>query len=174
MADAYTQSPEVGRPELRLDIAKAVVAGDAAAQFQLRFARAKIKFVVNDQQLRGRHREKTCERRDGAPRIVHERRRLCETQVALLANIAREARLMRQRNAELRGERIGEPETGVVPRGDVMAARISQSRDRSEEHTSELQSRRELVCRLLLEKKKKINIKTYSHKKKKKNSINKQ
>src|SRR5690349_23389881 len=30
---------------------------------------------------------------------------------------------------------------------------------RSEEHTSELQSRRDLVCRLLLEKKKNINIK---------------
>src|SRR5438874_6622516 len=28
---------------------------------------------------------------------------------------------------------------------------------RSEEHTSELQSRRDLVCRLLLEKKKKLN-----------------
>src|SRR5204863_5109673 len=31
--------------------------------------------------------------------------------------------------------------------------------DRSEEHTSELQSRRDLVCRLLLEKKKKKKIK---------------
>src|SRR5690349_23059933 len=30
--------------------------------------------------------------------------------------------------------------------------------DRSEEHTSELQSRRDLVCRLLLEKKKKDDI----------------
>src|SRR5690349_24231948 len=30
--------------------------------------------------------------------------------------------------------------------------------DRSEEHTSELQSRRDLVCRLLLEKKKKASI----------------
>src|SRR5206468_8573430 len=30
---------------------------------------------------------------------------------------------------------------------------------RSEEHTSELQSRSDLVCRLLLEKKKKLNIK---------------
>src|SRR5438874_5203936 len=29
--------------------------------------------------------------------------------------------------------------------------------DRSEEHTSELQSRRDLVCRLLLEKKKNLN-----------------
>src|SRR5215471_21123935 len=41
---------------------------------------------------------------------------------------------------------------------------------RSEEHTSELQSRRDLVCRLLLEKKKKkiqINI-NYKKKKKKK------
>src|SRR5690349_22143457 len=36
--------------------------------------------------------------------------------------------------------------TGVLARGRV----------RSEEHTSEFQSRRDLVCRLLLEKKKKI------------------
>ena len=38
--------------------------------------------------------------------------------------------------------------------------------DRSEEHTSELQSRTNLVCRLLLEKKKQKNI--YNKKKKKK------
>src|SRR2546429_2919010 len=34
---------------------------------------------------------------------------------------------------------------------------------RSEEHTSELQSRLHLVCRLLLEKKKKINVHTLLH-----------
>src|SRR5690349_22202297 len=34
---------------------------------------------------------------------------------------------------------------------------VSDADDRSEEHTSELQSRRDLVCRLLLEKKKKKN-----------------
>src|SRR5215471_20836653 len=40
---------------------------------------------------------------------------------------------------------------------------------RSEEHTSELQSRRDLVCRLLLEKKKKkLNYRLYGTKKKKK------
>src|SRR5690349_22366348 len=33
---------------------------------------------------------------------------------------------------------------------------LMQTSKRSEEHTSELQSRRDLVCRLLLEKKKKI------------------
>src|SRR5690349_24000445 len=37
---------------------------------------------------------------------------------------------------------------------------------RSEEHTSELQSRRDLVCRLLLEKKKKKKKKQYINKKK--------
>src|SRR5438874_6108947 len=42
---------------------------------------------------------------------------------------------------------------------------------RSEEHTSELQSRRDLVCRLLLEKKKKK--KKTKKKKKDKNKINK-
>src|SRR3712207_8006351 len=34
---------------------------------------------------------------------------------------------------------------------------------RSEEHTSELQSRQYLVCRLLLEKKKKTTLLNYSH-----------
>src|SRR5690349_21929320 len=42
---------------------------------------------------------------------------------------------------------------------------LGVQRERSEEHTSELQSRRDLVCRLLLEKKKKINQKTTSNKK---------
>src|SRR5215469_5105833 len=41
---------------------------------------------------------------------------------------------------------------------------------RSEEHTSELQSRRDLVCRLLLEKKKKNRNKQYEYKNKKKNN----
>src|SRR2546422_4768282 len=41
-----------------------------------------------------------------------------------------------------------------APRGDVAAA-LAAYEARSEEHTSELQSRLHLVCRLLLEKKKK-------------------
>src|SRR5216683_5988322 len=44
----------------------------------------------------------------------------------------------------------------------------ASSRPRSEEHTSELQSRSELVCRLLLEKKKKTTIRTSTTQKKKK------
>src|SRR2546422_7765791 len=35
--------------------------------------------------------------------------------------------------------------------------RVAHAGERSEEHTSELQSRLHLVCRLLLEKKKKLN-----------------
>src|SRR5438874_6710262 len=43
-----------------------------------------------------------------------------------------------------------------LPASRVLAAEMAVSRGvRSEEHTSELQSRRDLVCRLLLEKKKK-------------------
>src|SRR5690349_23140911 len=45
--------------------------------------------------------------------------------------------------------------------GDIHDAltlrKVLETGARSEEHTSELQSRRDLVCRLLLEKKKKIN-----------------
>src|SRR5215217_9377730 len=44
---------------------------------------------------------------------------------------------------------------------------------RSEEHTSELQSRQYLVCRLLLEKKKIKKHPLFSHKKKKKNNTKK-
>src|SRR5262245_66043152 len=41
------------------------------------------------------------------------------------------------------------------PRQRRSCAQLVAQRDRSEEHTSELQSLRHLVCRLLLEKKKK-------------------
>src|SRR5260370_32246929 len=43
----------------------------------------------------------------------------------------------------------GQPRTGRAP--------LQQNRTRSEEHTSELQSHLNLVCRLLLEKKKNID-----------------
>src|SRR3712207_8980574 len=48
---------------------------------------------------------------------------------------------------------------GERPREDADRVRVrGEERERSEEHTSELQSRQYLVCRLLLEKKKKMNI----------------
>src|SRR6185369_17976523 len=46
----------------------------------------------------------------------------------------------------------------------LWAAKVFDCRTRSEEHTSELQSHLNLVCRLLLEKKKK-NSKIHPHKK---------
>src|SRR5438874_6853402 len=46
------------------------------------------------------------------------------------------------------------PAGAIAPRGRRIVRRTWQLA-RSEEHTSELQSRRDLVCRLLLEKKKK-------------------
>src|SRR6266536_6504297 len=53
--------------------------------------------------------------------------------------------------------------------GDLaLALDVGLARLRSEEHTSELQSRVDLVCRLLLEKKKKKNYIEHCQKKKKK------
>src|SRR3712207_7222000 len=54
--------------------------------------------------------------------------------------------------------RLQHPEARLTVRPVLLAqqARVHQ-RARSEEHTSELQSRQYLVCRLLLEKKKKKN-----------------
>src|SRR2546427_5559990 len=44
---------------------------------------------------------------------------------------------------------------GMFPKTAVLESNASYPRSRSEEHTSELQSQSNLVCRLLLEKKKK-------------------
>src|SRR3712207_8348633 len=54
------------------------------------------------------------------------------------------------------GRAAAVPGDDVQERGGRPAARWRQGR-RSEEHTSELQSRQYLVCRLLLEKKKPTN-----------------
>src|SRR3712207_7209123 len=51
---------------------------------------------------------------------------------------------------------LPDPEMNARLRAAVLAAK---AQSRSEEHTSELQSRQYLVCRLLLEKKKNIRIK---------------
>src|SRR3712207_8729223 len=54
---------------------------------------------------------------------------------------------------------VGEWSLAVVPsaaRERLALLRDRMPDDRSEEHTSELQSRQYLVCRLLLEKKKKV------------------
>src|SRR6266536_6293494 len=52
-------------------------------------------------------------------------------------------------------------------KGDRSRPEFRNPKFRSEEHTSELQSRVDLVCRLLLEKKKQKNIICYKTKKKK-------
>src|SRR2546430_5446128 len=68
-----------------------------------------------------------------------------------------------RRRIARRGER-GLPQQ--LPRGLVEGTELRVHRrgdeDRSEEHTSELQSQSNLVCRLLLEKKKKIYIASFN------------
>src|SRR5690606_41998034 len=51
----------------------------------------------------------------------------------------------------------------TLPRKKPQAALVAQSGTRSEEHTSELQSRENLVCRLLLEKKNKTQERECHH-----------
>src|SRR3712207_7453689 len=51
------------------------------------------------------------------------------------------------------GSRLTTPASDATPPPRLVSSRRSAIRLRSEEHTSELQSRQYLVCRLLLEKK---------------------
>src|SRR3712207_8567580 len=71
------------------------------------------------------------------------------------------------RAAELDGH--GDGERGNTGPGGEQTERVAvalgdEEVARSEEHTSELQSRQYLVCRLLLEKKKNLVRRTYPHK----------
>src|SRR5436189_4707649 len=67
------------------------------------------------------------------------------------------------RSSDLQGNYIGVAADGTTPLGNRVEgvrlapalSTIAERRGRSEEHTSELQSPMYLVCRLLLEKKKK-------------------
>src|SRR3712207_8286006 len=56
--------------------------------------------------------------------------------------------------ASLKGVPGGQPRPGGMMTTQVDGRRVHSRDFRSEEHTSELQSRQYLVCRLLLEKKK--------------------
>src|SRR3712207_8895421 len=67
------------------------------------------------------------------------------------------------RSVEVGADQIREAiEPSVVQIVDTIRDTIEETPPRSEEHTSELQSRQYLVCRLLLEKKKKDIIKSTS------------
>src|SRR5690606_39769754 len=76
----------------------------------------------------------------------HDRMRTCAPGAKKLAGSI--AQVVQQR-----GERHAPPGARIPPHR-VPARPTDVSRIRSEEHTSELQSRENLVCRLLLEKKK--------------------
>src|SRR5690349_23853241 len=61
--------------------------------------------------------------------------------------------LFRSHTRYVRGRGAGAGEFAITPTLGLVGGAV-----RSEEHTSELQSRRDLVCRLLLEKKKKTKL----------------
>src|SRR3712207_7327824 len=53
------------------------------------------------------------------------------------------------------------PAEGCISARSPLDLRLREHKGRSEEHTSELQSRQYLVCRLLLEKKKNSNLDSF-------------
>src|SRR6266576_1919139 len=93
-------------------------------------------------------------------------------------HIKRHAQVAKQKDSsagDVHRGRFSKQRLGWVTHTEVQGAcgshhvhRVQGGRSRSEEHTSELQSRRDLVCRLLLEKKKKIKSRLLTTKKKKK------
>src|SRR2546427_7691192 len=66
---------------------------------------------------------------------------------------------LQDRRGDRRSDLLREPTEFVFARRDLCSGQVDSKMTRlwrSEEHTSELQSQSNLVCRLLLEKKKKI------------------
>src|SRR3712207_8443514 len=79
----------------------------------------------------------------------------------LVVRVAREAGVADALDSRVALEELGDPMRvrAVLAHADgerLHAAQHEPGVERSEEHTSELQSRQYLVCRLLLEKKKKV------------------
>src|SRR2546430_7598644 len=62
--------------------------------------------------------------------------------------------LFRSTVEEMGGGEQGQPLTEITEEAEVTGSHREAEKRRSEEHTSELQSQSNLVCRLLLEKKK--------------------
>src|SRR5206468_11323050 len=99
------------------------------------------------------------ERADAIGRVEHGSRVLRrEALIAVLVAVHHDLRAVRVQGVPQRliprvtGDVDAGDEPGLVPIGERAAPAVE--RERSEEHTSELQSRSDLVCRLLLEKKK--------------------
>src|SRR5690349_23358144 len=64
------------------------------------------------------------------------------------------ARIKERRAGEVRAEALDQRQAHPLHLARIQRSECAPHCHRSEEHTSELQSRRDLVCRLLLEKKK--------------------
>src|SRR5256884_383871 len=79
--------------------------------------------------------------------LDYSKNRITDRTVQLLIQLAEESGLRSNIDAMFRGEKINFTEKRAV-------LHVALRAPRSEEHTSELQSRLHLVCRLLLEKKK--------------------
>src|SRR2546430_11439404 len=84
----------------------------------------------------------------GATRLKVERWLVSQGRIARPPNVGQFVRLLNELAGDL-------SPTQAVQMGRHLAALLVESR--SEEHTSELQSQSNLVCRLLLEKKKMVN-----------------
>src|SRR5439155_23702934 len=83
---------------------------------------------------------------EGGPGGVQDRLEILHDPLGLLHDVAGDEPILHGVDCDLTGEE-DDPAGGHLDRSAV------GSDDRSEEHTSELQSRGHLVCRLLLEKK---------------------
>src|SRR2546422_6412922 len=90
-----------------------------------------------------------------AARALAKRRRQLKTEFPVMPDAVGVLRHHLQRSTPVFNSRTGPARLVDVRLEGMLAGPVRELKTRSEEHTSELQSRLHLVCRLLLEKKKK-------------------
>src|SRR5207248_4935333 len=94
--------------------------------------------------------------RHGADAMLHGGGQLLHSEHEAAVAVDRYHRPGRIRDLDAERGHIAEAEVVLIAARDIGARLVHREAERSEEHTSELQSPYDLVCRLLLEKKKQI------------------
>src|SRR5690348_1067561 len=144
VADADAQAMELPVPELRDNVADAVLAAVAAVEFQTRGAGRQIQVVVHDQQFFGRELPVIQRRHDRAAAFVHEGCGFDHPHLLAAdrnaASLRVQAILETETLPRAGRQHVGKPEAGVVAVAQIFGPGVAEAGDEADARHSEVGS----------------------------------